>query len=166
MWNANACANTIARKWNIFHFLRWRLRLRLLWYSSHVYFLPFAFTSHVWTRLKIGYCHLPVDVAWRHGGHIGGSLHDRRFMRQAGRTRYFARSATRARSARRGEEKNWPWWYSKPIPLDEPFSYVKTFFCCSKSVLLITTWVKFENPPWSIFSKIEERKMSKERQES
>ena len=34
------------------------------------------------------------------------SLHDRRFMSQAGRTRYFARSATRARSARRGEEKN------------------------------------------------------------
>ena len=31
------------------------------------------------------------------------SLHDRRFMSQAGRTRYFARSATRARSARRGE---------------------------------------------------------------
>ena len=30
------------------------------------------------------------------------SLHDRRFMSQAGRTRYFARSATRARSARRG----------------------------------------------------------------
>ena len=27
-------------------------------------------------------------------------------MSQAGRTRYFARSATRARSARRGEEKN------------------------------------------------------------
>ncbi|CAH3145847.1 unnamed protein product, partial [Porites lobata] len=34
------------------------------------------------------------------------SLHDRRFMSQAGRTRYFARSATRARSARRGKEKN------------------------------------------------------------
>ena len=34
------------------------------------------------------------------------SLHDRRFMSQAGQTRYFARSATRARSARRGEEKN------------------------------------------------------------
>ena len=34
------------------------------------------------------------------------SLHDRRFMSQAGRTRYFARSAIRARSARRGEEKN------------------------------------------------------------
>ena len=34
------------------------------------------------------------------------SLHDWRFMNQAGRTRYFARSATRARSARRGEEKN------------------------------------------------------------
>ena len=35
------------------------------------------------------------------------SLHDRRFMSQAGRTRYFARSATRARSARRGKEKNY-----------------------------------------------------------
>ena len=34
------------------------------------------------------------------------SLHDRRFMSQARRTRYFARSATQARSARRGEEKN------------------------------------------------------------
>ena len=34
------------------------------------------------------------------------SLHDRRFMSQAGRTRYFARSAIRGRSARRGEEKN------------------------------------------------------------
>ena len=34
------------------------------------------------------------------------SLHDRRFMSQAGRTRYLARSVTRARSARRGEEKN------------------------------------------------------------
>ena len=34
------------------------------------------------------------------------SLHDRRFVSQAGRTRYFARSVTRARSARRGEEKN------------------------------------------------------------
>ena len=34
------------------------------------------------------------------------SLHDRRFMSQAGRTQYFARSETRARSARRGEEKN------------------------------------------------------------
>ena len=31
-----------------------------------------------------------------------GSLHDRRFMSLVGRTRYFARSATRARSARRG----------------------------------------------------------------
>ena len=36
------------------------------------------------------------------------SLHDRRFMSQAGRTRYFARSATWARSARRGEEKLFP----------------------------------------------------------
>ena len=36
----------------------------------------------------------------------GTSLHDRRFISQAGRTRYFARSATWARSARRGEEKN------------------------------------------------------------
>ena len=34
------------------------------------------------------------------------SLHDRRFMSQAGQTRYFARSTTRARSARRGKEKN------------------------------------------------------------
>ena len=36
------------------------------------------------------------------------SLHDRRFMSQAGRTRYFARRATGARSTRRarGEEKN------------------------------------------------------------
>ena len=34
------------------------------------------------------------------------SLHDRRFMSQARRTRYFAQSAIRARSARRGEEKN------------------------------------------------------------
>ena len=35
------------------------------------------------------------------------SRHDRRFISQAGRTRYFARSATRARSARRrGEEKS------------------------------------------------------------
>ena len=33
------------------------------------------------------------------------SLHDRRFMSQAKRTRYFARSATRARSARRRGEK-------------------------------------------------------------
>ena len=39
-------------------------------------------------------------------GTVYGSLHDRRFGSQAGRTRYFARSATRARSARRGEEKN------------------------------------------------------------
>ena len=39
-------------------------------------------------------------------GNAWNSLHDRRFMRQAGRTRYFARSATRARSAIRGEEKN------------------------------------------------------------
>ena len=37
---------------------------------------------------------------------IRPSLHDWRFMSQAGRTRYFARSATRARSARRGEKKN------------------------------------------------------------
>ena len=37
---------------------------------------------------------------------VGLSLHDRLFMSQAGRTRYFARSATRARSARRGKEKN------------------------------------------------------------
>ena len=34
------------------------------------------------------------------------SLHDRRFMSQAGWTRYFARSATRARSARQVKEKN------------------------------------------------------------
>ena len=34
------------------------------------------------------------------------SLHDRTFMRQAGRTRYFARNATRAQSVRWGEEKN------------------------------------------------------------
>ena len=42
------------------------------------------------------------------------SLHDRRFMSQAGRTRYFARSATRARSARRGEEKNKALFFSSP----------------------------------------------------
>ena len=34
------------------------------------------------------------------------SLHDRPFMSQAGRKRYFARSAARARGARRGKEKN------------------------------------------------------------
>ena len=52
VWNANASANESKRKWNFFHFLLWRLRLR--WCSSHVYFLAFAFAfaSHVWTRLK------------------------------------------------------------------------------------------------------------------
>ena len=58
---------------------------------------------------------MTVDCVGRVGcvgcGCCGSSLHDRRFMsqrfmNQAGRTRYFARSATRARSARRGEEKN------------------------------------------------------------
>ena len=42
------------------------------------------------------------------------SLHDRRFMSQAGRTRYFARSTTRARSARRGKEKNKALFFSFP----------------------------------------------------
>ena len=42
------------------------------------------------------------------------SLHDRRSMSQAGRTRYFARSATRARSARRGKEKNKALFFSFP----------------------------------------------------
>ena len=34
------------------------------------------------------------------------SLHDRHFMSQVGRRRYFAWSASRVRSARRGEQKN------------------------------------------------------------
>ena len=42
------------------------------------------------------------------------SLHDRRFMSQAGRTRYFARSATRGRSAIRGEDKNKALSFSSP----------------------------------------------------
>lgn len=52
MWNANASANVSARKWHFFHFLLWSLRLHLRWCSSHVYFLAFAFASHVWTKLK------------------------------------------------------------------------------------------------------------------
>ena len=67
----------------------------------------------------------------------GNSLHDRRFMSQAGRTRYFARSA------RRGEEKNkapvgsplfllfcplaptninYPWWCQKNQSKHDPLS--------------------------------------------
>ena len=42
------------------------------------------------------------------------SLHDWRFMSQAGRTRYFARSTTRARSARRGKEKNKALFFFSP----------------------------------------------------
>ena len=42
------------------------------------------------------------------------SLHDRRLMSQAGRTRYFARSATRGRSAIRGEDKNKALSFSSP----------------------------------------------------
>ena len=42
------------------------------------------------------------------------SLHDRRFMSQAGGTRYLARSATRVRSVRRGKEKNISLFFSSP----------------------------------------------------
>ena len=66
------------------------------------------------TRLKRPrFIYLFAGLVPQHGArvpetHLGGSsLHDRRFMRQAGRTRYFARSATLARSARLGEEKIW-----------------------------------------------------------
>ena len=67
-------------------------------------------------------------------------------------------------------QKQFSWhrllWCCKQIRWDKPFSGVKTFFFSNKSVSwLLTTWVKFENPPWSIFSKIGARKMSKERQE-
>ena len=48
------------------------------------------------------------------------SLHDRRFMSQAGRTRCFARSATRARSARRGEEKYRALYFSLPLVSRSP----------------------------------------------
>ena len=44
-----------ARERNLFHFLRWclRLRLHLRWCSSHVHLaFAFAFAWHVWTRLK------------------------------------------------------------------------------------------------------------------
>ena len=51
-------------------------------------------------------CIILVSLYDKYKEGIYSSLHDRRFMSQAGRTRYFARSATRARSARRGEEKN------------------------------------------------------------
>ena len=51
------------------------------------------------------------------------SLHNRRFMNQARRTRYFERSAKRGRSARRGEERNKPpvaspffWLFRPPMP--------------------------------------------------
>ena len=40
------------KKRNFFHFLCWCLPLHLPWYISHMYFLAFAFASHVWTRLK------------------------------------------------------------------------------------------------------------------
>ena len=45
------------------------------------------------------------------------SLHNRRFMSQARRTRHFERSAKRARSARRGEEKN-------KAPVANPFFWL------------------------------------------
>ena len=48
--------------------------------------------------------HLFVAGTCRCSMSLQRSLHDRRFMSQAGRTRYFAWSATRARSARRGGE--------------------------------------------------------------
>ena len=48
----------------------------------------------------------PQDLEAITPHHFLISRHDRRFMSQAGRTRYFAQSATQARSARRGEEKN------------------------------------------------------------
>ena len=45
------------------------------------------------------------------------SLHNRRFMSQARRTRHFERSAKRAQSARRGEEKN-------KAPVTSPFFWL------------------------------------------
>ena len=45
-----------------------------------------------------------IDL-WRFHSRRILSLHDRRFMSQAGRTRYFAQSTTRARSARPGGER-------------------------------------------------------------
>ena len=48
------------------------------------------------------------------------SLHNRRFMSQAGRTRCFAWSATRARSARPGEEKYKALYFSLPLVSRSP----------------------------------------------
>ena len=45
------------------------------------------------------------------------SLHNRRFMSQARRTRHFERSAKRTQSARRGEEKN-------KAPVTSPFFWL------------------------------------------
>ena len=45
---------------------------------------------------------------------FGCGLHDRPFMSKAGRTRYFARSATWARSARLGKEKKIIMFFSFP----------------------------------------------------
>ena len=54
----------------------------------------------------------PCLITWYCALHFGRN--DRRFMGQAGRTRYFARSATRVRSARRGKEKNKALFFSFP----------------------------------------------------
>ena len=60
--------------------------------------------------------HLPTECSWQREQHQKTavqaqgnsvlSLHNRRFMSQVGRTRYFVQNATRAQSTRRGKEKN------------------------------------------------------------
>ena len=74
------------------------------------------------------------------------SLHDRRFMSQAGRTRYFARSATRARSARqlRAKYRVRPAWLIKRLScrlkyqLRQSFSFSDLHIC---SILRVNTTI-------------------------
>ena len=75
--------NHLLQKWSV-----------SVWACLHR-FLEFKSLCHQWHREVRSGC----SFQW------GNSLHDRRFMSQAGRTWYFARSATRSWSARRGKRK-------------------------------------------------------------
>ena len=74
------------------------------------------------------------------------SLHDRRFMSQAGRTRYFARSATRARRTRqlRAKYRVRPAWLIKRLScrlkyqLRQSFSFSGLHIC---SILRVNTTI-------------------------
>ena len=140
--------NHLLQKWSV-----------SVWACLHR-FLEFKSLSHQWHREVRSGC----SFQW------GNSLHDRRFMSQAGRMWYFARSVTRSWSARRGEEKNkgpvrsplfllfcpltptninYPWWCQKNQSKHDPLSRenchlsgAKRLHCSRNEELRLFPWLR------------------------